>query len=163
MAYVFAAVVEYAIANFIDKPDIDRLARRAFPSTFAVVWLVLCLFSLFFIFSSFYYAYYAVCVNELPGLSEQMTRWVGDERMWKLKPWTANLTCYGVELSICLYIEYIGTRLPQQILAALRIFAKVFDAAFPNVYIEFQSEKLSWTGAYLIHSATRSLNFISSS
>jgi len=44
MAYVFAAVVEYAIANFIDKPDIDRLARRAFPSTFAVVWLVVFLF-----------------------------------------------------------------------------------------------------------------------
>ncbi|CBY19806.1 unnamed protein product [Oikopleura dioica] len=73
MAYVFAAVVEYAIANFIDKPDIDRLARRAFPSTFAVV-------------CCFYYAYYAVCVNELPGLSEKMTRWVGDEGVRKLKP-----------------------------------------------------------------------------
>ncbi len=37
MAYVFAAVVEYAIANFNNKPEIDRLSRRAFPLSFMLV------------------------------------------------------------------------------------------------------------------------------
>lgn len=41
MAYVFAAVVEYAVANFIKKPEIDRLARRVFPISFSLLrhWL----------------------------------------------------------------------------------------------------------------------------
>ena len=37
MAYVFAAVVEYAVANFIKKPEIDRLARRVFPISFSLL------------------------------------------------------------------------------------------------------------------------------
>ena len=39
MAYVFAAVVEYAVANFIKKPEIDRLARRVFPISFSLLRL----------------------------------------------------------------------------------------------------------------------------
>lgn len=62
MAYVFAAVVEYAVANFIKKPEIDRLARRVFPISFSLL-------------SFFYYAYYMVCMNELPDLLDNLIVW----------------------------------------------------------------------------------------
>merc|ERR1712227_434191 len=62
MAYVFAAVVEYAVANFIQKPQIDRMARRVFPISFSLL-------------SFFYYAYYMVCMNELPNLMDNLIVW----------------------------------------------------------------------------------------
>ncbi|CAG5104521.1 Oidioi.mRNA.OKI2018_I69.chr1.g1299.t1.cds [Oikopleura dioica] len=75
MAYVFAAVVEYAIANFINKPDIDRIARRAFPLSFMLVSLT-------------YYSYYTFCANELPQLMEQVTHIVGEDGIRKIKEFT---------------------------------------------------------------------------
>ena len=46
MAYVFAAVVEYAIVNFNKKPEIDRLSRRAFPLSFMLVRYLLLLLNI---------------------------------------------------------------------------------------------------------------------